>query len=102
MVQELTTDNFNEFVSNEELTVVKVGAEWCGPCKVVKPILETASNELETPIGSIDADTSNELAKNLGVRNIPTTFFYKNGEQLGSHIGAFNRQQLEDLIEKYN
>lgn len=102
MVQEITNKNFKSFIENEELTIVKVGAEWCGPCKMVKPILEKESEEGDILIGSIDADSSSELAKELGVRSIPTTFFYKNGEQVGSHTGAFGSPQLKQMIEKFN
>jgi thioredoxin 1 len=104
MVIEITKDNFNDVIQSDNLSVIKVGAEWCGPCKVVKPILENmAMNDTSNiTYGDIDSENSPILVKELGIRSIPTTFFYRNGEKLKTFIGVYSDHQLKEMVEETN
>lgn len=104
MVIEITQENFKEITQSENLSVIKVGAEWCGPCRMVKPILEEASkNETNNVVyGEMDTENNPELSAELGIRSIPTTLFYKNGEKIKTFIGAFTPHQLKEMIEETN
>jgi len=102
MIKELTSENFNEFTNSDNLTIVKVGANWCGPCIAVKPILEKLSETYtEQIIGDVDADSQSDLAKSLNVRSIPTTIFYKNGKEIERIVGAFSEDDIKNKINKY-
>lgn len=101
MITELTKENFNEFINTEHINVVKIGAEWCGPCKMVSPILESVSDttdESEIRMGDIDSDKQFELAKELNIRSIPTTIFYKNGMELKRRIGQYTESDLNNML----
>jgi thioredoxin 1 len=102
MITEINNENFETFIKNEEtINIVKIGAEWCGPCRMVKPILEKVSETAEGfQIGDLDADKQKELTMSLGVRSIPTTFFYKNGEQVEKIVGMFTEEKLLSTIDE--
>jgi len=100
-MEKLTNDTFPNFILQSGLSVIKVGAAWCGPCKVVEPILIRVNEKMgDVNIAEIDAETENDLSNTLSVRNIPTTIFYKNGEEIDRHIGAFSESLITELIEK--
>ena len=105
MITEVTTENYLDFVKNEGLNIVKIGADWCGPCKMVAPILESVSEEPLTEnvyIGDMNADKNPEKLAELNVRSIPTTIFYKNGTEINRYVGAYTKQQLEEMIKTYS
>tara|TARA_R110000772_G_scaffold2410_2_gene8482 strand:+ start:85191 stop:85517 length:327 start_codon:yes stop_codon:yes gene_type:complete len=101
MIIEITQSNFKEVIQNENLSVIKVGADWCGPCRVVKPILEKVANTVEkVTIGELDTENESALSTELGIRSIPTTLFYKNGQKIKTFIGAYSETQLNNMIEE--
>lgn len=100
MITEITNDNYSDFISGDDLSVIKIGAEWCGPCKVVRPILETVSNTIDINMGEIDADEQSELSRELSIRSVPTTIFFKKGVELKRLVGSFTEDSLKSLIEE--
>lgn len=99
---ELTKDNFYNFIKNN-LTLIDVNAEWCGPCKMISPIIDEISNEYygKISIGKLDVDSCPEITNELGIRNIPALLLYKDGEIVDKLIGAVNKKTITSLIDKY-
>ncbi|MEL6142242.1 MAG: thioredoxin [Bacteroidota bacterium] len=103
MAFELTDANFKESVlENEGVAVVDFWAEWCGPCRMVGPIIEELANEYEGTalIGKVDVDSNAEVSANFGIRSIPTILFFKNGEIVDRQVGAASKAALKDKLDK--
>jgi thioredoxin 1 len=89
------SDNFETLIKKEKL-IVDFYADWCGPCKMLAPILE----ELEgIDVLEINVDEYPELAAKFGVMSIPTLLFYKNGDMVKKNIGYVNASALNQIIE---
>ena len=91
MSLKLTDANFQSEVIHSELPVlVDFWAEWCGPCKMIGPVLEQVATELDgqAKVGKLNVDDSNELAAKYNVRSIPLLLFFKNGEVKDQIVGA--------------
>lgn len=100
-VIELTKDNFNETVDNNDIVVVDFWAEWCGPCKSFAPVFEkVAENHPEIVFGKIDTEEQPELAQAFQIRSIPTLMLFREQIQLFAQPGALSIAQLEDLVQK--
>ena len=95
---DLDKKNFNKFIS-DGIVVVDFWAAWCGPCKIMAPIFEEIANEMKGKVkfGKVDVDSESELAQRFQVMSIPTTIFFKDGEQVDRAVGAMPK---EDLVEK--
>ena len=101
---ELTDSNFDQEISSSEVPVlVDYWAEWCGPCKMVGPILEELANDLEGKIiiCKVDVDTNKDSAAKQKVMSIPTLVLFKNGEPVDQRVGALTKNQLEEFINQY-
>lgn len=92
---------FSEQVLNSEnLVVVDFWAEWCSPCRMIKPILEELSNEVtDVTIVGLDVDTYPNVAATQGIRNIPTIGFYKKGIMVDRIVGAVPKNQIKAKID---
>ena len=91
MAIEITDANFEELVVNSDKPVmIDFWAVWCGPCRMIAPIVEEMSGEYEgkAVIGKVDVDSNPEVAMKYGIRNIPTVLFVKNGEVADKQVGA--------------
>ena len=108
-ITELNSANFESFTKNG-LVLVDIKAEWCGPCKVLGPIVDEISNKYQgkLSVGKLDADASSEIVRELGVRNIPTLLLYRNGELVKDSegnveklVGSVDRAKLEAFVEKH-
>lgn len=108
-ITELNNSNFKEFVSNG-LVLVDIWAVWCGPCKMISPIVDEISTEYQgrLSVGKLDADINKEIVTELSVRNIPTLLLYKNGELVKDSdgnteklVGSITKQKLVEFIEKH-
>lgn len=104
MAKEFTDHNFNDTaLANDGLTVIDFWAVWCGPCRMISPIIEELSKDYEGKIlvGKVDVDQNPQISMKYGIRSIPTILFLKNGEVVDKHIGATSKQVLVNKIEAH-
>lgn len=100
-VKEITSANFNQEVLESDIPVlIDFWAEWCGPCRMVGPIMEELSKDFDgkAVVGKIDVDANQEFAAKYGVRNIPTVLLFKDGELVSRQVGVAPKKTYEDAI----
>jgi len=98
----LTDDNFSDEVLSAELPVlVDFWATWCGPCRMVAPIVEELSSEYEgkAKVCKLDVDTAQKTAAEFGIRSIPTLLIFKEGKVADQLIGAVAKQQITEKLD---
>jgi|SRR5574344_322320 thioredoxin 1 len=97
----ITDSNFDELLKSGKPMVVDFWAEWCGPCKMIGPIIEELSHDFEDKviIGKLDVDDNNDITSRFGIRNIPTILFFKDGVQVDKQVGATQKSVLAQKIE---
>jgi len=104
MAKLFTNETFeNEVLKGKGPALVDFYADWCGPCRMVAPIIEELSKEYEgkATIGKVNVDEVPEIAGKFGIRSIPTIIMFKDGEVMETQVGALPKEQLTQLIEKY-
>jgi len=104
MALELTDGNFKENVlESDKVVLVDFWATWCGPCRMIAPIVEELHTELEgkAVIGKVNVDENSEASANYGVRNIPTLLVFKNGEVVDKLVGAVPKSQILEKLEAH-
>lgn len=101
-ITELNDSNYSDFLKNK-LVLVDVWAEWCGPCKMISPIVDQISVDFQgkLSVGKLDADTNRDIVKELGVRNIPTIILFKDGEVVDKSVGAVTKEKLTEMINEH-
>ena len=102
MALEITDENFEETVLNSSKPVlVDFWAAWCGPCRMVGPIIDEISTEYaeKAVVGKVDVDANQEFAAKYGVRNIPTVLVFQNGEVVGRQVGVAPKASYTDAID---
>lgn len=102
MALAINKDNFESLLASEQLVVIDFWAEWCGPCRMIGPIVEELAAEFEgrAVIGKCDVEENDEISMKYGVRNIPTIIFLKGGEVVDKQVGATSKDALKAKIEK--
>ncbi len=102
MALEITDATFEEVLKSDKLVVVDFWAEWCGPCRMVGPIVEELAVDYadKVVIGKVDVDNNDEITSKFGIRNIPTILFFKNGEIVYKQVGAAQKSALVEKIDK--
>lgn len=103
MAIQLTDANFDELVlKSTKPVLVDFWAEWCGPCRMVGPIVEEISKDFEATavVGKVDVDNNPEISAKFGIRNIPTILFFKNGEIVDKQVGAVPKAVLAEKLTK--
>lgn len=104
MAKELTDANFEaEVLNSEKVAMVDFWAEWCGPCRIVGPIVEELATTYEgqAVIGKVDVDNNPQTAMKYSVRNIPTILFIKGGEVVDKQVGAVPKAVLEAKLKAH-
>ncbi len=102
MEKKFTTENFTTEVLNADKPVlVDFYADWCGPCRMMSPIVEQLAVDMEGKaiIGKLNIDDNEEIAMKYGVMNIPTLILFKNGAEVNRIVGAQNREVLERMLQ---
>ncbi len=102
MAIEITDANFDEIVLKADKPVlVDFWAEWCGPCRMVGPIVAELAQEYKDKVvvGKLDVDNNPEVSAKLGIRNIPTILFFKNGEIIDKQVGAVPKTILATKLD---
>ncbi len=96
---ELTSSNFDQV--KEGVALVDFWAPWCGPCRMLAPVIDELASEFEgkAKICKVNTDEEQDLAVQYGVRSIPTMLFFKNGELVGQMIGAQSKQTISEKIK---
>lgn len=104
MAFQITDTNFQENVlENNGVTVIDFWAEWCGPCRMIGPIIEELATEYDGKalIGKVNVDENPEVSMKYGIRSIPTILILKNGEVVDKQVGTTSKQALANKIEAH-
>lgn len=101
-ISKATDQNFSEETS-KGLVIADFWADWCGPCKMVAPVLEEIDSEMsdKVKIVKLDVDANQETAGNFGVMSIPTLIFFKDGEVVDKVVGYQPKESLVEVIDKH-
>jgi thioredoxin 1 len=101
MALEITDANIKELIASGKPVVVDFWAEWCGPCRMVGPIVEELAKEYEGQviIGKMNVDDNTETPNEYGIRNIPTILFFKDGQVVDKQIGATQKAALAAKVQ---
>lgn len=101
MEVQITSENFAQLKSGEQPLVVDFWATWCGPCRMLAPVVAELAEEYEGKItvGKCDVEENDELAMEFGIRNIPTIIFFKNGEVVDKLVGAVSKAKLDEKFK---
>ena len=102
MALEITDANFEELVlKSSQPVLVDFWAEWCGPCRMLGPIIEELSSDYDgkAVIGKVDVDSNQQFAAQFGVRNIPTVLIFKDGELVNRQVGVSQKSVYSDYID---
>ncbi len=97
----ITSENFESLKNGQKPLVIDFWATWCGPCRMVAPIISEMAEKYDGKIvvGKCDVEESEELAAEFGIRNIPTVIFIKDGEVVDKLVGAAAKQKFEEKFE---
>ncbi|QQR96963.1 MAG: thioredoxin [Sphingobacteriales bacterium] len=102
MAKELTNENFNaSIIENSGVALVDFWAEWCGPCKLIGPVIEELSTEYDgkATIGKLNVDDNRDVAAQYGIMSIPTLLFFKGGELVDKHVGLASKSDLKKKLD---
>jgi thioredoxin 1 len=98
---EITDANFEEIIKSELPILVDFWAEWCGPCKMIGPVVEELAGDYEGKaiIGKVDVDSNPSVAQAFGIRSIPTLLFFKDGQIVDKQVGAVPKAVLAGKLD---
>lgn len=94
---------FDNLITNNPLVVIDFTASWCGPCKLVGPLMDQLSEEYgdKITVAKLDIDSNKPIAKRFGIKSIPAVLFFKQGEQVDTVIGAKPYEEFSATLEKH-
>ena len=91
----VTKENFDELINSENTTVLDFYADWCGPCRMLGPVIEEIAEEKkDINVGKINVDANKELANKFSVRSIPTMIVFKNGKEIKRLVGFLPKEEI--------
>jgi thioredoxin 1 len=91
----------DEFVADNDVVLADFYADWCGPCKMLEPVVETLAAETGAAVAKVDVDANQQLAGAYGVRGVPTLVLFADGEQVEEVVGVQGEDQLRALVGRY-
>jgi thioredoxin 1 len=97
----VTDSNFDEIINTDKPVLIDFWAEWCGPCKMIGPIVEELAGDYKEKavVGKLDVDNNPNIAVRFGIRSIPTLLVFKNGEVVDKQVGAVGKPVLAGKLE---
>jgi thioredoxin 1 len=97
----ITSENFESLRMGEQPLVVDFWATWCGPCRMVGPVISELAEEYDgrVVVGKCDVEENEEMAQEFGIRNIPTILFFKGGQVVDKIVGAQSKAKLQEKFE---
>jgi len=101
-VKELTLENFNsEVIESDTPVLVDFWAEWCGPCRVIAPVVDEIATEYlqKVKVGKLNVDNHNQIASQYGVRSIPALLIFKNGAVANQIVGAVPKNKITEILD---
>ena len=101
MEVQITTENFESLKNGALPLVVDFWATWCGPCRMIAPVIEELANEYDgrITVGKCDGEENDDIAMEFGIRNIPTILFFKGGEVVDKLVGAASKAKIQEKFE---
>ena len=101
MVKEMSGRELDELVSQKKTVVCDFWASWCGPCRMLSPVMEELSGEFpDATFAKVDVDKNGDLAASLGVFSIPDVFVFENGETKDHNLGYLPKEQMKEFLKK--
>lgn len=102
MAMTITDSNYKELLESGKPMVVDFWAEWCGPCRMIGPIIDELAEEYadRVVIGKVNVDENNDIVGEYGIRNIPAVLFFKDGKMVDKQVGAAQKAAFVEKIEK--
>ena len=97
----ITTENFESYLNGELPLVVDLWATWCGPCRMIAPVISELAEEYDGKlvVGKCDVEENDDIAVQFGVRNIPTVLFFKGGQLVDKMVDAANKAKFEEKFK---
>ena len=101
MVTELTRENFNEIIKSDKPVLVDFWASWCGPCRMVSPVIDQIAEEYagKISVGKVNVDEQGSLAADFAIVSIPTVILFKNGKEVKKLVGVHSVDDYADIID---
>jgi len=99
-VKQLTTNNFKDFIGQNETVLVDFWATWCGPCRMLGPVLEGLAAKEFIQVGKVNVDDEGEIAEAFGIESIPTIMLFKSGKLVAKAVGYQPEQAIKNWINQ--
>ena len=93
--------HLDDIVAEHDVVLVDFYADWCGPCQMLEPVVETIAAETDATVAKVDVDANQPLAQAYGVRGVPTLVLFADGEQVEELVGVQGEDQLRSLVARY-
>lgn len=97
MIKEIKENVFDEVI-NAKCAIVDFNAIWCSPCRMLAPVIEELSDEIDMPFFSVDVDKNDKIADKYGISSIPTIMLFKNGKVVNKEVGYIDKDELKEFI----
>lgn len=99
---EISSVDLQEKINSGEKIIVEFWAEWCGPCRMMKPMFEKVSSENKTDVQmyTMNVDLNRDIAMSLGIRSIPTTKVFNSGENIDTKVGVLQEEQIKGMVNE--
>ena len=94
-------DHMEEFVAEQDVVLADFYADWCGPCKMIEPVVEEIAAETEAAVAKVDVDAQQGLARQYQVQGVPTLYLFADGEPVEQIVGLKQKPELVALVEQY-